>query len=178
MLVSDSAEEQLVHELAQLGVAYLSRQSEERPAAQRRPEALLAGLVGQRSSRVRAALIALLLAHPEYARFARGALNLLDLRQAGSFRLFYTAAVILQQMYAETIQARLGRGWRVLPDLFSAELGVSGRAPAERLQSLGRIHAQASGEILNWAGTYDHAAQHLFHQWEKEQSWRTSPREP
>ena len=57
-------EEQLVDELAQLGVRYLSRQSMDVAQYVHAPYELLAKLVCQPSSRVRSALIALLLARP------------------------------------------------------------------------------------------------------------------
>ncbi len=57
-------EEELVAELDLLGIRYLSRQSSYRASQVRPPEALLADLVRQPSARVRAAVIAVLLAHP------------------------------------------------------------------------------------------------------------------
>ncbi len=52
------AEERLVAELEQLGVRYLSRLTNEKARRVRTPHKLLADLVQQPSSRVRAALIA------------------------------------------------------------------------------------------------------------------------
>jgi hypothetical protein len=167
-------EDQVVAELEQLGVSYLSRQNDVLVSSLHKPEKFLACVVCQPSSRVRSALIALLLARPDYAQYARRAVKLLDGEQAQAFRLYYSAAVCLRQKYAGTLQAHLGGQWRKLPDLFSVELGVSGDSPAVRLRSLARIHVQTSGEALNWAGTYENAAQHLILRWEKERLFTQS----
>ncbi len=60
-------EERIVAELEMLGVRYLSRRIAGSPPHPRAPDQLLADLVRQPSARVRDALIALLLAHPEFA---------------------------------------------------------------------------------------------------------------
>ena len=60
-------EEGLVAELDLLGVSYLSRLAATHPAPVRPAEQLLAGLVRQSSARVREAVIAVLLAHPDLA---------------------------------------------------------------------------------------------------------------
>lgn len=67
-------EESLVAELEQLGVTYLSRREIRDAGGARPPARLLADLVRQPSARVRAAVIALLLAHPEYAAAVTDAL--------------------------------------------------------------------------------------------------------
>ena len=79
---SDQVEEHFVAELAALGVNYLSRQSADPYPWVHQPHELMAGLVCQPSSRVRSALIALLLAHPDYAAHVPQALKRLDQRQA------------------------------------------------------------------------------------------------
>jgi hypothetical protein len=165
-------EEQLVAELARLGVRYLSRQSAEAAESVYAPNELLGRLVCQPSSRVRLALIALLLARPEYARHVHLALKRLNQSDAQRLRFFYSAAVILQQQYAEILRAALGASFSQLPDLFADELGVTGDSPAARLRELGRLQAQWSGENLNWTGTYENAARLLLRRWESEQKWK------
>lgn len=166
------AEEQLVAELERLGVRYLSRQSDAGVVKARAPQELLADLVRQPSSRVRAALIALLLARPDYAAHVSAALENLTREQAQTFKFFYTAAVCLQQQYAGMLQVFLGANWRWMPDLFSDELGLSGDTPAARLKALARLHAQRTDAQLNWAGTYENAARHLLRRWEMERTWK------
>jgi hypothetical protein len=166
------SEEQLVDELARLGVRYLSRQSSVVLQAGYAPHELLARLVCQPSSRVRSAIIALLLARPDYGRYVGQALKILNQNDAQRLRFFYSAAVILQQQYAETLRTELGANWRQLPDLFGGELGVIGDSPTARLQELGRLQAQWSGDSLNWAGTYENAVRLLVRRWESERKWR------
>lgn len=165
------AEEQIIAELEKLGVRYLSRQMPIEAASVRPPADLLAELMLQPSSRVRVASIALLLARPDYAAYAAAALKKLNPTQAQTFKFFYTAAVLLQRQYAQTLRGFLGDQWRELPDLFSNEIGVSGHTPAERLHSLAHRHAHWSGIRLNWTGTYESAARHLVRRWEMEQQW-------
>ncbi|KAF0108692.1 MAG: hypothetical protein FD146_578 [Anaerolineaceae bacterium] len=169
--VSLQTEEKVVAELAQLGVRYLSRQSNIGTVKRRAPQELLAALVRQPSSRVRVALIALLLARPDYARYVPAALKRLTPPEMQTLKFFYTAAICLQKQYAETLQVFLGAQWQPLPDLFSEELGLSGEPPAARMEALARLHARQTGEGLNWAGTYENAARHLLRRWEMEKLW-------
>lgn len=163
-------EEQVVSALEALGVRYLSRQGEAQ-SEMNAPSELLAALVRQPSSRVRAALIALLLAHPDFAVHGPEALSLLNEQEAQTFKLFYSAAVLLQRHYATTLHTFLGSRWQELPDLFSAELGITGQSIMERLKALAHIHTRLSGLALNWAGTYESAAQHLLRRWKAEAEW-------
>jgi hypothetical protein len=165
-------EEQLVAELRSLGVGYLTRQQEDASPPLHAPHELLADLVRQPSSRVRAASIALLLAHPKYAKYIPQALKGLISKDAQTLRFFYTAAVYLQQIYASSLKAILKSRWRTLPDLFSGELGVSGDTSAERIHNLAHLHAKASSDFLNWEGTYESAASNLLHRWEVEEKWK------
>lgn len=165
-------EEQLVAELKQLGVRYLSPQSDAGVVQGRAPQELLADLVRQPSSRVRVALIALLLARPDYAAHAPAALKNLTHEQAQTFKFFYTAAMCLQQQYAGALRAFLGIRWLELPDLFSDEMEITGNSPTARLRALARLHAQRTGMHLNWAGTYENAARHLLRRWEMERTWK------
>jgi hypothetical protein len=66
-LEAPTEEERLVAELGLLDIRYLSRQTSFQPDRVRAPEVLLADLVRQPNARVRAAVIAVLLSHPEYA---------------------------------------------------------------------------------------------------------------
>jgi hypothetical protein len=163
-------EERLVAELGLLGIRYLSRHTSTQAERLRPPDALLADLVCQPSARVRSAVIAVLLAHPEYAAAMPAALERLDPAEKLTLRLFYTAAVLLQQEHAERLQ-RFVDGHR-LPDWFSAELEVPEAAsPRERLEALGRQHRQRTQTRVNWTGTYESVARHLLRSWELEARW-------
>jgi len=165
------SEEQIIAELECLGVRYLSRQFETQPATPRTPYQLLRDIVCQPSSRVRSALISLLLAHPEYAVYTFSAMALLEKEQAQTFIFFYTAAVHLQQQFENPLRVFLEARYQSLPDFFSSKLGVTGESPSARLQSLAYIHMQSNGVHLNWAGTYQSAAIHLLRRWEMEKQW-------
>lgn len=172
------SEDLLVAELARLGVRYLSRGQGSAEAPPRPAPELLADLARQPSSRVRLALIALLVSRPDYASASHAALRALSPPEARLFKLLYTAAVFLQREYAAALQQHLAEAWRWLPDLFSAELGVPQVLPGEALRALARIHAQTTGSNLNWYGTYHHTLQQLLHRWELESRWSRSRPKP
>ena len=163
-------EEQLVAELELLGIRYLSRRTPDRAKRVREPDALLTDLMRQPSARVRNAVIAVLLAHPEYAEAVPAALERLRPAEQQTLRLFYTAAVLLQREYAERLQSFVVG--RQLPDWFADDLGLpSAASPRERLVALGRRHRQQTQSVVNWVGTYENAARCLLHSWELEVQW-------
>lgn len=164
-------EELVIAELEQLDVTYLSRLFETKPGQLLAPHQLLAKLIQQPSSRVRAALISLLLAHPEYARHAIPALRLLQDNHAQQFKFFYTAAVYLQVQFESSLRAFMNTRYQTIPDLFSKELKIEGNTPLEKLRSLAYLHSKWNGLHLNWAGTYQNAALHLLRRWKLEKQW-------
>ena len=168
--VSLQGEELLVAELAQLGVNYLSCQTVV-STIPRLPKIILAELVRQQSSRVRTALISLLLANPQNASQIPAALKRLGARDSLTLKLFYTAAVYLQQKYSGLLKKLSRSSWTELPDLFSSELAISGESLEERLMALGDLHVRLTGMQLNWVGTYENAAKDLIRRWQMEQVW-------
>jgi hypothetical protein len=165
-------EEQVVAELAALGINYLSRQSHSPVDNARPPAQLLADLIRQPSARVREAVIALLLSHPEYADSVPAALRDLAPGQQLTLKIFYTAAVWLQQEYMQRLMPYVGSRWCLLPDMFSVEFGLqSGALPAERLVWLGRMQRRKTRVAANWAGTYENVAQKLVRSWEMQAQW-------
>jgi hypothetical protein len=165
-------EERLVAELETMGVSYLSRHTvlPDKPA--RSPERFLADLICQPSSRVRMALIAVLLAQPDLAKAVPAAMKRLKPTEQNTMKLLYTAAVILQQKYADRLREFLASRWQWLPDLYVGELDLdASQLPDERLCALGQIHRQHTGIVLNWTGSYENVAHHLLHRWEVEQQW-------
>jgi len=168
-------EEELVAELELLGIRYLSRQSSYVASHARSPEALLADLVRQPSARVRAAVIGVLLAHPEYADAVPAALDLLGPVERLTLQSFYAAAVLLQQKHAHRLRELMVTGWRPLPHLpeHTPELNLADEGtPTERLSSLGREHQRWSGTMVNWAGSYEQVARQLMRRWEMERQWK------
>ena len=165
-------EEKLVAEADLLGIRYLSRQSTYQAWRVRRPKALLADLIRQPSARVRSAVISVLPAHPEYVQAIPHALARLQAREQLVLRLFYTAAVLLQQEYGDRLQPFMAARWQYLPDLFSAEFGLPPEgAPRQRRALLGLVHRRRTGVTVNWSGTYDNTARHLIRRWELERQW-------
>jgi hypothetical protein len=168
-------EEELVAELELLGVRYLSRQSSYRASGVRPPEALLADLVRQPSARVRAAVIAVLLAHPGYAAAMPEALEQLRPEERLTLQSFYAAAVLLQQEHADRLRAFQGARWRPLPDLREAAPQINlpdNGTPSERLAWLGREHQRWSGMMVNWTGSYEQVARRLLRRWDMERQWK------
>jgi len=163
-------EERLVAELELLGIRYLSRYTSDQAERIRPPDVLLADLVRQPSARVRAAVLAVLLAHPEYAEAVPTALQQLGPAERRTLRLFYTAAVLLQQEYAGRLRSFVAGQW--LPDRFAVDLGLSDAAsPRERLAALGRQHRQQTQVYVNWVGTYENVVRCLIRSWELEVQW-------
>lgn len=165
-------EEQVVSELDALGISYLSRQHSLSVGRVRPPEQLLADLMRQPSARVRQAVIALLLSHPDYADSVPAALKNLTPDQQLTLKIFYTATVWLQQEHMQRLMPFVGPRWRPLPDIFSTEFGLHNAAsPTERLARLGRVHRQKTKMAVNWAGTYENVADKLVRSWEAQARW-------
>lgn len=167
-------EERLVAELRLLGIRYLSRQTSLQPDKVRPPEALLADLVRQPSARVRAAVIAVLLSHPEYAEALPAALEQLGPAERLTLQSFYVAAMLLQQEHADRLRPFVTRRWRWLPDLGRVSTGwglPANGTPCEKLAALGHEHRRRAQEKVNWTGTYEQVARQLLRQWELESRW-------
>jgi hypothetical protein len=172
-------EDQFVAELHQLGITYLSNRLITSLKARRLPERLLADTVCQPSSRVRTAVIALLLLHPDYAEFMPIALDFLNEDQRQLLKLFYTAAVHLQRLYQSDLLTIMDSDWLWLPDLFGDELGItSPLEPQDAIQQLGIRHQQLTHSLTNWAGTYKNVIHHLIRYKQREAQWNQSPHKP
>lgn len=167
-----TAEDQIVAELEQLNIRYLSRRGGDTGAQMRPPAELLADLMRQPSARVREAVIAVLLAHPAYAQAVPAALAQLSGPEQSALRFLYSAAVLLQQQYADALRPYIADRWQWLPDLFSQELGLPGSGtPRERLERLGVVHRAHTRSAINWTGAYDNVARKLLRRWRAEQRW-------
>jgi hypothetical protein len=167
--VSMAEEETLVAELEQLGVRYIARQVPCAVTELRAPDLLLADLIRQPSARVRGAVIAVLLAHPEFASAVLAALSRLSPPEGRMLRYLYTAACLLQEEYADRLKRLAPTDWQRLPDLFSSGLGLpTAGTPRERLNLLGDLCQRDTGTIVNWAGSYEHVARQLLRRWEVE----------
>jgi hypothetical protein len=172
-------EDQVVAELYELGITYLSN----RPVAQLKsrcsPEHLLADTICQPSSRVRTAVIALFLLHPGYAAFVPTALGLLSENQRQLLKLFYTAAVHLQRLYQSDLISIISSEWVWLPNLFGKDLEISSTlSPQDAIQQLGIRHQEITHSLSNWSGTYKNAVHHLIRYKQHEAQWNQLPHKP
>jgi hypothetical protein len=169
MTESISADE-LIGTLNALGVHFLAG-GESVEASPLPPARLLAALAEQADARLRLAIVPLLLCRPEFAHAVPEAAAHLAEPSRTTLKLFYTAAVLLQQEYAVQLRSLLGR-WEPLPDLFSRELQVPSTGSLEaRLRRLGERHRVSSGLAANWIGTYRYAAERLIKRKEWEAQW-------
>lgn len=134
-------------------------------------DVLLAGLVQDEAARLHLALIALFLYQPETATAVPAALRQLTEAQQVSLKLFYTAAVLLQQIHGNQLRQHLPNQ-QPLPDLFAASFGLDGTAvPQVQLQQLSVRHRELSGVKANWLGSYHYAADRLLARLAKEAAW-------
>ncbi len=165
--------DELVGALDALGVRFLTGGEPSPRAHGLTPADLLAQLAAQPDARLRLATIPLLLRRPEFAVAAPAAAEQITGQARWTLKLYYTAAVLLQRRYRHPFNRLLG-AQPPLPDLFGSELGVSlASDPQECLRQLGERHATLTGLSINWAGTYDHAAQRLIKRLEHEAIWAT-----
>lgn len=120
------------------------------------PFELLSGLANSSEARLRLAIIPLLLAHPLLATCVTETYRQLEGEAATTLRFYYTAARLLQKSVANPA---IMHGEQ-LPPLFHPFL----TNPDEDLRRLAQLHATATGQPLNWYGTYQHAAQRYLKQ--------------
>lgn len=162
---------ELAQALAVLDVPFIAGGSRQPLAASPQPATLLASLATSDEARLRLALIPLLLRHPNYAHHAVAALRLMPPAAQTCFKCYYTAAVVLQEKYQCRLEAVLGR-LDLLPDLFSAELGLSDqRYPDDALYNLAMRQRDLTGRSINWLGTYEHGANCFLHALERRKQW-------
>jgi len=165
MLISEK--DRLVAALYEHGIHFLVG-GEGIPAALARISSLdiIIALAADPDPRLRLALTSLFLLHPEYAQEVRRALGSLDGTARLELQARYMAAVYLQRMW----RTRLGyylSDFQLLPDLFSAELGLP--KPDERfgktgLLALAEWHSRQSPIPFNRLASYNKAADLLFGQ--------------
>jgi hypothetical protein len=172
-------EDQVVAILHQYGITYLSNRPVTPSKNHCSPELLLADTICQPSSRVRTAIIALFLLHPDLAAFVPAALGLLKDDHCQLLKLFYTAAVHLQRLYQSDLLTLVSSELVWLPDLFGEELGISSTlSPQDAIQQIGIQHQEITHSLSNWSGTYKDAAHHLILYKHREAQWSQLPHTP
>lgn len=166
-----ASERELLAELAARNLHMVIGGQSDASAGRLLTDVLLAGLVQHEEARLHLALIALLLYQPETATAVPATLRQLNQEQQVSLKLFYTAAVLLQQIHSDQLRQYLPNN-QPLPDLFAASLGLDGTAvPQAQLQQLSERHRELSGIQANWLGSYQYAAKRLLTRLAKEAAW-------
>src|SRR5690242_6531186 len=156
-------EDNLVADLSVFGITYLSNRIPKLSNPRHTSTQILADCVQQPSSRVRTAVIALFLLHPEFFRTLPSGLLLLNEEQSQLLKIFYTSAVYLQRLYQDQLIGFMPGSWEWLPDFFGSDFGIlPDTPPRDAIQQLGKKHQKLSRSMTNWAGTYESAALHLI----------------
>ena len=162
---------QLIGEMNRIGVKFVIGEISPKFLNSISPIELLAGLAAHNDARIRLALIPVLLQHPEYAIDAPDALELLDDSKKLTFKLYYTAAHLLQFAYSSQLQDLVGT-YQVIPDYFSEGLNIPKEGTSQdRLRQLANSHREITNMSVNWLGTYHHAARRLLTRMQKEREW-------
>jgi len=162
----DGERERLVTALQENGICFLAGGTEGGESAGLSPTALIAGLANDSDPRLRLALTALFLLHPDWAEYVPGVVATLDEAAARELQARYMAAVYLQRLWRTRLGFYLG-DFRVLPDLYSRLLGLP---PADErygktgLVALAEWHARHSAYPFNRLASYRKAADLLFGQ--------------
>ncbi|MBE0684152.1 MAG: hypothetical protein IH589_19790 [Anaerolineales bacterium] len=144
-----SLEDQLVSELWARDVRFILGSKPDHPPTLS-PANLIMALSESHEARLQLSLIPLFLRHPEFAVHTNAIANKTNSTSQLILKCFYSAAVWLEQKH-------LSR--KVLPDLFSEELGLTPSSnPEENLRMLAKRQRELSGSQINWLGTYQHAA--------------------
>ncbi len=161
--------ERLVNTLHHLGIHAFPETSSLASAEEEiSAEQLQVGLAEHDDARLRRMLLHLFLYRPELSELVPDVLSGLNESGQATLKLFYTAAVFLQQVHEDQLKERVPH-WRTLPDVFSEELDVPAKEnPLERLDILGKRHRMLTGKAANWVGSYQHAAKRLIARLEKE----------
>jgi hypothetical protein len=155
--IKSITEDDLVSELWAWDVRFLNGKSfTDMPILS--PKTFLQLLAQSEEARIRLSLIPLLLRHPDFTNEAEIVDNgILDPNAKLVFRFYYTASMLLQQMYKEILSRFLGNQIKI-PDLFSSKLGINlPENPYLAISNLGEHHKILSGQRINWFGTYQHA---------------------
>jgi hypothetical protein len=160
----------LIENLTLRNVPYFFHADFESPVPLLSNVELLSGLASHEEARIKLGLIPLLLRHPEIGLDAPQVCATTARYHQTTFQLYYTAAVLLQEVHAEELKSLLGEQ-PPLPDWFSVALGVKGSTADEKLQSLAEVHARLTELDLNWIGTYRHGARQFLRELQLRQLW-------
>jgi hypothetical protein len=160
----DAEREQLVAGLAESGIRFLA--GGEAEARHVSPKELIAGLARHPDPRLRSALTALLLLHPDWSMYVPSISETLKGAALVELQARYMAAVYLQCMWRTRLSFYLG-DFQMLPDLYARALGLP--SPEDRFGKTGLValadwHAQHSAYPFNRLAEYGKSADLLFGQ--------------
>jgi len=157
----------MVDQLNTLGIHFLQGGTDLPLACD--PIELLQALAANHEARLRLALIPLLLQYPQWASYVPLAIAPLSPSAQLVLKCYYTAARLLQAQYHHRLEKFLG-SLTPLPDLFSAELGLSA---TDGLTDLAHRQQILTGRYINWLGTYHHALQRWLIHGEVRRTWNS-----
>ena len=159
---------QLIGEMNRIGVNFVVGETIPGVTNPLSPIELMAGLAAHKDARIRLALIPVLLKHPEYATEATEVLEMLDDSRKITFKLYYTAAYLLQLAYDDELLG-LVETYQDIQDYYSEEFNVSEEGTAQdRLRQLAMMHKKITKLSVNWCGTYHHAAKRILTRMKRE----------
>jgi hypothetical protein len=154
--------ERLVAALRERGVDYLApSDARGEPLAD---AALIARLASSADPRLRQALIALFLLHPDLAPLVPSVRQELDPDAETELLAHYMAAVYLQRLWRTRLKMHVG-GFLELPDFFSASLGLPGAEEGygkPGLYALAEWHRRQSASAYNRLAEYHGVVEHVF----------------
>jgi hypothetical protein len=158
--------EQLVSALADEGVRFLAGGDDTVPRARIAAKDLIGAIVADPDPRLRLALTALFLLHPEYHAFVPDFASQLGGSAKIELQARYQAAVYLQRLWKTRLGYYLSDD-QFLPDYFSRELGLP--PPEERfgktgLIALAELHARQSDFPYNHQASYQKSLELLIGQ--------------
>ena len=153
---------QLASALNRLGIEFLLLDLIQDEEMQVSPEELITGLSCSSEARLRLALIPLFLQHSRLASLMPTVIKKLPRNAQVTLQCYYCAAFYLQQKYARRLENLFGEQ-DALPPLFLEQIGLSLDGDTDaNLRALAREQQIISGRLINWYGTYEHAAQRLL----------------
>lgn len=145
--------ERLVNTLHHLGIHAFPETSSLASAEEEiSAEQLQVGLAEHDDARLRRMLLHLFLYRPELSELVPDVLSGLNESGQATLKLFYTAAVFLQQVHEDQLKERVPH-WRTLPDVFSEELDVPAAGkPLRTIGYLGETPPNAYGKSRQLGG--------------------------
>ena len=156
---STNTADELADTLYALGIRFVQGGESPSLPLQYNPEYLISALAESSEARLRLALIALFLEHPEYHVYVCAAAKKINPSARLTLLCYYSAAVLLQNIHCLALTALLGVK-PTLPHYFAHDLTLlSSEDPQTAMRLLAQRHQVMSGAQINWLGTYNHALQ-------------------